>query len=313
MVHMRSSGIALALVFTVACSSGDGTSENTCGADCVDGSVTPDSRADTTTAVEDSGGSSFDVPPGEASSCVPTETVEKTCNRVDDDCNGLVDDVDVGKDGICDCLGVLILGGSGSLASSTFEAWLKSKGTTATRRLDSTGAPLAAADLAGIDIVILDRLSRDYAKSEVDALQAFVKDGGSLVSMTGYDWTGADATRPNGIIEGLGARYDIATKLNADITSWDATHPIAKDITTMTFKGGYAITPITGFTTTVVGRGAGSAPAGVAVEVGKGRMFVWGDEWIEYDSEWASLPTVPKFWANIFGWIVQRRCGVKIF
>src|SRR5689334_20015914 len=45
----------------------------------------------------------------DTSGCVPTQTIETTCNRIDDDCNGVVDDVDVGKDGICDCLGILIL------------------------------------------------------------------------------------------------------------------------------------------------------------------------------------------------------------
>lgn len=302
---------ALAAVLLVACSS-SGDASNPCSGGCGDASPTSDGSTVDTGAVDDSGGSAFDVGSVDTGGCVPTESPEKTCNRKDDDCDGIIDDVDVGKDGFCDCLGVLILGDTGSLAASTFDTWLKGKGTTATRRLDSTGGPLTSADLAGIDIVILDRLSRDYSSSEIDAIDSWVKDGGALVAMTGYDWTGADATRPNGILSGLGATYDVATHINEDVTDWNMAHPIAKDITTMTFKGGYAVTPLAGFSTTVVARGTGSAPVGVAVEIGKGRVFVWGDEWIEYDSEWASIPSVPKLWANIFGWMSVRRCGGKI-
>jgi hypothetical protein len=298
--------VLLLIALVTACSSAEGSSEPL---------LTPDSGAGDTSARADNAvadGTEFDIGPSEASSCVPTETVETKCNAIDDDCNGAIDDVDVGKDGICDCLGVLILGTSGSLAASTFETWLKSKGTTTKRRLDSAGGPLAATDLAGIDIVILDRLSRDYAKTEIDALQAFVKGGGALIAMTGYDHSGADATRPNLIIEGLGAKYDTTIRPNAPITEWDTAHPIAKDMTSVTFAGGYAVTPVTGFKTAIVARSSGN-PVAVAVDVGTGRAFIWGDEWIEYDSEWATIPAIPKLWANIFGWVVQRRCGVKIF
>lgn len=300
--------LSIVVALLMACSSASGSNEPAAPADS---SVADTTTTTNDTAVEDTGGG-FDLGPSEASSCVPTETLETKCNAIDDDCNGAIDDVDVGKDGICDCLGLKILGTTGSLAASTFEAWLKAKGTTTTRRLDSAGGPLTAAELAGIDIVILDRLSRDYAKSEVDVLHAFVKDGGALISMTGYDHSGADATRPNGILAGLGATYDTTIRPNAPITDWDATHPIAKDMTSVTFAGGYAVTPLGGFSTAVVARSSGS-PVAVAIEIGKGRVFVWGDEWIEYDSEWATIPAVPKLWANIFGWVVQRRCGVKIY
>ncbi len=255
----------------------------------------------------------FDVEPMlDTGMCVPTESVETKCNARDDDCNGAIDDVDVGKDGICDCLGVLILGAPGSNTASAFEAWLKAKGTTTKRRLDSAGGPLVAADLTGVDVVILDRLSRDYDAAEVLALHNWVKAGGGLIAMTGYDHSGADATRPNKILEALGAKYDTTIRPSAPITDWDLTHPIGKDMSSVTFAGGYAVTPVAGFKTAVVARSSGN-PVAVAVDVSMGRVFAWGDEWIEYDSEWSTLPTVPKLWANIFGWVVQRRCGVKIF
>ena len=40
-----------------------------------------------------------------------------------------------------------------------------------------------------------------------------------------------------------------------------------------------------------------------------GRAFVWGDEWIEYDSEWSSMPRIPELWLQVFAWIAPaNRC-----
>jgi hypothetical protein len=308
--HSRARLLLLALGLLVGCGADKGDAPlDPCTGGCVD--AVADSSTDGTGLPDEGSETTFDIGVGDGADgevCVPTEIPEKTCNRIDDDCDGIVDNVDIGKDGICDCLGILILGSPGSLASTSFEAWLKARGTTTTRRLDTAGGPLASADLAGIDVVILDRLSRTYAKSEIDALNTWVRAGGGLVSMTGYDWSGADATRPNDILTLLGATYDPAVKLDSPVTDWNLAHPIAKDMTSVTFAGGYAVKPLTGFKTTVVARLTGS-PVGVAVEVDLGRVFVWGDEWIEYDSEWSTLPTVPKLWANILTWLGSRRCG----
>jgi hypothetical protein len=37
--------------------------------------------------------------------------------------------------------------------------------------------------------------------------------------------------------------------------------------------------------------------------MGSGHAFVWGDEWIEFDSEWAALPEIPELWVQAFAWI----------
>jgi hypothetical protein len=312
--------IAMALALLGACAA-TGDDDHVCGDACAEGhdGDARDGTGEGAADADDAGGADADeaaagdadAADADGSSCVPTETIEVTCNRIDDDCDGIIDDVDLGGDGICDCLGVLLLGDAGPLAASTFVAWLESRGTTAQRRLDSSGPPLAATDLAGIDVVILDRLSRDYDASEVAALQAFVRAGGGLISMTGYSWHGPDATRPNLIVAGLGAQYEVSVHLEGPVTEWLTTHPIASGIDIMTFQGGYAVTPLAGFSTTTVATTGGYA-VGVAIESGDGRVFVWGDEWIEYDSEWASMPTVARLWANLFGWLVPRRCTVPI-
>ena len=44
-------------------------------------------------------------------------------------------------------------------------------------------------------------------------------------------------------------------------------------------------------------------PAGVLAERGSGRAFLFGDEWITYDSEWAALPEIEQMWIAIFNWL----------
>ncbi|MBN1773934.1 MAG: hypothetical protein JXB32_21925 [Deltaproteobacteria bacterium] len=302
-----------------ACATG-GDDAAACDGPCGDGASGPEAEAGDEAGAEtppddtgDADGTSVDDGDGtDTGSCVPTEAPEVTCNRIDDDCNGIIDDVDLGGDGICDCLGILLLGDPGPNPGAAFVAWLTARGTTATRRVDTAGGPLTAADLVGIDVVVLDRLSRDYEASEVAVLHAFLGAGGGLISMTGYDWRGPDATRPNGILAGLGAVYDAGVHIDGPLTDPLAVHPISEGIDTMTFHGGYPVTALDGFATAVVAR-VGGTSVGVAVELGDGRVFVWGDEWIEYDSEWAAMPAVARLWANLLGWLVPRRCNVPIF
>jgi len=48
-------------------------------------------------------------------------------------------------------------------------------------------------------------------------------------------------------------------------------------------------------------------PVGLALERGSGRAFVWGNEWVEFDSEWQSLPEIKTFWVNSLGWLNGAR------
>ena len=231
--------------------------------------------------------------------CVATESpVELTCNGVDDDCNGRIDDVDVGDDGFCDCLTIGVLGGPGANPSANFELWLEARGTTVTRL--SGVAPLEAADLASFDILVVDNIPRALEAAEVQVLVNFVEAGGGLMTMTGYS---ASPARVNSITMTFGVEH-IEGLISGPADQWEA-HPIALGIASVTFAGGFALRTLDDTAATTIASIAG-APVGLALERGEGRVFVWGDEWIQFDSEWGGMPMIQALWSNIINWIGPR-------
>ncbi len=243
----------------------------------------------------------FDVGDGETGDrdCIPVADAEQTCDGIDDDCNGFVDDIDEGGDGICDCLAIGIVGTPGSLASSQFQQWLIDRGSSADR-IDPPSVDAAVLD--AYDVVILDQLTREYTAVEAAAFDTWVSAGGGLMSMTGHTASPVSAQDwPNGILGPMGLSYQGAL-LNGPVTDFEP-HPIALGLTSVTFLGGFEVVADNPAVNDVVGRLPGGVVAGMAQERAAGKIFVWGDEWIEYDSEWESLPEITQLWVNIFEWI----------
>ncbi len=278
---------------TTAGTASPGTTANSTGS-----TVTSDPSAGTT--ADD--GPLFDVGMGGDTTgepCVPVADDETTCDGIDDDCNGFVDDIDVGMDGICDCLAIALVGTAGSLAASQFQQWLIDRGTSA----DRIDPPLVdAALLAAYDVVILDQLTREYSPAEAAAFDAWVNAGGGLMSMTGHTASPVSAQQwPNGILGPMGMEYQ-GPLLNGPVTDF-VPHPITVGLTSVTFLGGFEVVATIPGQSDVVARLPGTQPAALVQERGAGKLFVWGDEWIEYDSEWAALPEITQLWTNIFDWI----------
>lgn len=246
-------------------------------------------------------GPSFDVGMGSTTgeACVPVAADERSCDGLDDDCNGFIDDIDAGMDGICDCLAIALIGTSGGLAASQFQQWLIDRGTSA----DRIDPPLVdAAVLDAYDVVILDQLTRAYTPAEAAAFDAWVNAGGGLMSMTGHTSSPVSAQQwPNGILGPMGLEYQGAL-LNGPVTDF-LPHPITMGLTSVTFLGGFEVVATIPGQSDVVARLPGMVPAAQAQERGAGKVFVWGDEWIEYDSEWAALPEITLLWTNIFEWL----------
>jgi hypothetical protein len=222
----------------------------------------------------------------------------------------LVGDGDI-ADIACQKLRIGILGKPGANPSSDFQAWLISAGTSVQRIQNVAPAPtIATADLQVFDVVILDWLTRDYSAAEASVLSSFVSAGGGLVSMSGYDNVTTDDWHANSLLAPLAVAYT-GPLLNGPVTSF-ATHPITTGLTSVTFAGGYEVADLggTASTRTPIAFLSGPVTVGMAVTLGAGHGLVWGDEWIEFDSEWSTLPEIKQLWVQVFGWISPpNTCG----
>jgi hypothetical protein len=252
------------------------------------------------------------TPDGGSGACAPVSMTETICDGKDDDCNGRVDDVDTGKDGICDCLRIGIIGSPGSNPSADFQAWLQARGTTVERTHTTAGEAFDAALLAKYDVLIFDRLPREYTAEEADKLKAWMEARGGFVTMTGYTGAPAPDFYTNALLAPIGLEYQ-AGLYTQPVTIF-ANHPVTAGLTSVTFAGGYLVKDLggNGGTNTAIGS-ISAGPVAFAHERGNGRAVVWGDEWIEFDSEWKSLPEIEQLWVNMIAWVgPQDSCQVTV-
>ena len=205
----------------------------------------------------------------------------------------------------CRVINIGILGNPGSLPSSNFQAWLTKAGTTVARIQTGT-TPLVANDLTPFDVIILDWLQHDYSPAEVAIVQAFVEAGGGLIAMTGYSG-GTSDWRANPLLASLGVSY-VGGLVGGPVKIF-MPHPITQGLSSVTFNGGYLVGTLGASPNKLTPIAA--IPEGnvaYAIEASKGRAFVWGDEWIEFDSEWSHLPEIKQLWVNVFAWIAPSGC-----
>jgi hypothetical protein len=199
------------------------------------------------------------------------------------------------------------LGNPGARASSNFQQWLEKSGTSTQRLLTSDTEALTSATLQPFDVVILDWLPRDYTAQEASIFSLWVAAGGGMASMTGYSGNTVADWHANSLLAPLQVAYGGAL-LSGPVTSF-ALHPVTLGLSSVTFQGGYAVTDLGGIAskrTPIAFLPDDNAIAGFAVQLGKGRGVVWGDEWIEFDSEWSTLPEITKLWVQLFVWIAPK-------
>jgi hypothetical protein len=220
---------------------------------------------------------------------------------------GPTSDLDAGTDAPSPCtqLDIGIFGNPGANPSSDFQQWLAATGTSVQRIQTTPGVPITAATLQPFDVIVLDRLTRDYTASEAAAFAAWVSVGGGVASMSGYDGNTTDDWHANSLLAPLEVAYS-GPLISGPVTQF-AAHPITAGITSMTFSGGYAISDLGGTASTrtpiaflPASSGSGTVPVSYAIQMGAGRAFVWGDEWIEFDSDWSDSE---QLWVQVFAWI----------
>ncbi|MBL9099515.1 MAG: hypothetical protein JNL82_01090 [Myxococcales bacterium] len=265
--------------------------------------------ADTTTGTTDTSTGEPSTSEGATEVCVP---LAETCNGLDDDCDDIVDNVDVAADGFCDCLRIALMGNKGANPTAQFEAWLEMQGTKVDR-IHTTEVPLDQATLNEYDIVLLDWLVRNYTAQEAMILKAWIEGGGGLISLTGFVSSNYVGDRPNTLIAPLGLGYSADKGFFDGPITLFADHPITESLSELVFGGGLyiKILPNNPGTAEVIMAALPQGPVGVVQQQGDGRVFVFGDEWIEFDSEWAQFPELKEFWANTLRWLAPQNYCYK--
>lgn len=243
--------------------------------------------------------------------------VETTCDGVDDDENGVVDDVDATGDGVCDCLRVATLGLHGEWGDGDFvTGWLAEH--VKTPAVDLDGEPLTAERLAPFHVLLVRDISLNHNPSltfsaqEVNMLWTWVRNGGGLMTVIGY-------SDPDeiGNVNTLLAPFDLSygsepivqgMSTSVPVSKWFE-HPLSAGITQVGADNGY---PVAGSGITFAGQD--DYDVGKALTVGDGHVLVWGDEWVTYEDEWAASTTyqVDQFWRNALLWLTRAtQCKVN--
>ncbi len=202
---------------------------------------------------------------------------------------------------------IAIFGNKGARPSTRFGTWLTGQGHKV-ERIQTDNTPLTKALLDKYDIIVLDWLVRSYSPQEAKLLADWVDSGGGLMSMTGHTNNGTVVQRPNSLIAPMGLSYNASKGFfDGPVNQWTRPHPLTDGITSVSFCGGLHVDIVDdgiGINTTIGTRPQG--PVAVAQRRKAGRLFIFGDEWIEFDSEWQMTPQIERFWSNIFGWLSQR-------
>ena len=266
---------------------------------------------------------------GQSSSVCQCTPSPEICDGLDNDCNGIVDDLDVNNDGICDCIKIATVGNPGTHGTlDVFGTWIA--GRASSGAVVSLGSQVLTADLiTPFNIIVIEDIylygkGRAYTAAEAQVLSDWVNKGGGLMTMTGYSSPPNDNANVNILLAPFGLSYGEvqilkkgASATTVPITEFVA-HPITTGVTAVGVDNGYEVSgpaspdPQSNFTVYATG---GGYRVGEAIQIGKGHVDVWGDEWITYNSEWVNHPDyqVPLFWTNTIKWLtVAGTCQVPI-
>lgn len=238
----------------------------------------------------------------------------EVCDGADNDGNGIIDDVDVGMDGVCDCLRIATLGVAGSAGvGGVFAAWLDERSTLGATDLGD--AVLTPELLAPHQVILSQDISGGHARTpeEVAALQAWISAGGGFMTLIGYADT-SERTNVNVLLAPSGIQYGpepilFGGGVTLPVNTWHP-HPVSEMVTRLGIDNGY---PVVGSGTVVSEEGGYVVLR--ATELGAGHVLVWGDEWISFDSEWVGHPDyqVERFWLNALKWLSPAgECQVPI-
>jgi hypothetical protein len=232
-----------------------------------------------------------------------------------------------------------IWGGCGMYSDSTsaFVGWLNTQ-STATVDMYTAKPTLTADFLAQYDVIIVQWLKDvpdggnggtfwQFSSDEVAAFAAWVKGGGGVITLSGYDGDGDEVTPLNQLLSFTDFSYNMDGTYGNDcssncwggacaLTGWDASSPIGAHVTRVGIASGRSISIASdaGYASTIDCPCPGANQCAVHEDIGKGHVFSFTDEWVTYTSQWLGTSTcmpstctgdtpaddfqVPQFWYN---------------
>ncbi len=195
-----------------------------------------------------------------------------------------------------------VLGKPGDNPGANFSEWLAARGPVVDRYLPGPDLEGLTADtLAHYQVLMLDQLPEGTTVGvSPEELQAWIAGGGRLIALSGYSDNATAPAVTNALLEPTGLAFATDRSLWGPVTTF-APHPITVGLTSLTFVGGREVTHLDGDEVLMTLNDPPIA-VGVAATRDAGKVFVFGDEWITYDSEWAAIPEIEQFWFNIFSW-----------
>jgi hypothetical protein len=268
-----------------------------------------------------------------------------------------------GTDCTCPTLSVAVLGKPGKWGANrggdsdtAFQEWLNSSSAgTAAAHVYATKPALTSEFLARYDVLILASLSADadsgpfwsFDSSEVAAFQDWVENkGGGAIALTGYSGDGSETKPSNQLLGFTGVTYKTdgawVTCSNWTIcgcagsntlSSWVKTDPVianlSNNVSTIGFENGRPINvPADAHVVATGQSNSGIESVIVGKIAGKGRVLVYGDEWITYTSQWTGAGVdsskctdgyypqdvfqTAQFWFNMIKWVQPRASCFRI-
>jgi hypothetical protein len=248
------------------------------------------------------------------------------CDGLDNDDNGIIDDVDLGNDGVCDCLNIATVGqiGPWSNGGNIFADWLNARSPQGAVALDDEVLTpellrpyqvLVMLHVATTQVTngrVISAAHHAFSDAEVAVFEDWVIRGGGVMTTIGYTSDEArEVVNVNRLLTTVNMGYS-TTRLDLDgyVTRW-TTHPVTDGVSNILTDNG--VEPA-GFGSTVATT-QNNQPALQVLVAGEGRVAVWGDEWITYDSEWADVQDqqVERLWLNLLKWLSPpNQCQVPI-
>lgn len=256
----------------------------------------------------------------------PAASGTEVCDGVDNDDNGVIDDVDAEGDGVCDCLNIATLGeiGPWSDGGNVFKGWLDARSPRPARALgdeilsDELLRPyqvivvlyVATFELNGHGKLV--PAHHAFSADEAAAFARWIEAGGGVMTTIGYTSDeGKEVVNVNQLLAPFGQGYvSMDTSLDGVIMDWTP-HPITEGVKRISLLNG--VQPLSATGTSLAHDGAGRVALQIA-EAGSGHIAVWGDEWITYDSEWRDMQNqqVARLWLNLLKWLSPTRvCQVQ--